>query len=659
MFSNLKLGTKIAGGFAVLLVFMIAVGITGYVSLQNVISQMDAVSAQLEIAKKVNTVLTDSQDAQAASLRYLIYKTDEYNNSVNEECELAVRGAQDAKELMRSAENKAKADEVVSALRVYEKAFAGIYDCQQKRKLAGAKRVAAAAKVKAVIERLIGARLQNVEKHSKLSGGSKMTQFAAVTELLKSQELRDSMSRIDVLASRYQLAVEPDVEDAIAKEWMEEIAKADAMFSKLAKDARDEESREQCEEGKAAIAEYVSQVEAFRAVNRRQRDIQTNEQRPAAEAALAQSRQVRDGVYEFIGDVEQRAGETVSWATTLIVGVCIATFIISVIGAFAIIRSITGPINRIIGSLTTGADQTTSAAGQVSASSQSLAQGASEQAASLEETTSSMEEMSSMTKQNSDNANQAKQLAETALASSQRGSEAMERMSAAIGDIKQSADETAKIVNTINEIAFQTNLLALNAAVEAARAGEAGKGFAVVAEEVRNLAQRSAEAARDTADLIEGSIKNSDDGVTISKEVAEALGEIADGNRKVNDLIAEIDAASAEQSQGIGQINQAMAQMDQVTQSNAASAEESASAAEELSAQAEELRRMVSDLQEIVGGRNGVVAGSHDNGAVEKRALPTRYSANNTPRIADASASEPVEDDEWSSNSKNGVLTQF
>ena len=278
--------------------------------------------------------------------------------------------------------------------------------------------------------------------------------------------------------------------------------------------------------------------------------------------------------------------------------------IVAVLVAFAgwwIARSVANPLHRIIEYLGAGADQTTSAAGQVSAASQSLAQGASEQAASLEETTSAMEMLSDMSKQNSANANEAKTLADSAARSSQKGSEAMARMSQAIGDIKNSSDETAKIVGTINEIAFQTNLLALNAAVEAARAGEAGKGFAVVAEEVRNLAQRSAEAARNTANLISESVTNADSGVEISEEVAATLKEIADGSRKVNDLVAEIDAASSEQTAGIAEVNGAFGQMEQVTQANAASAEESASAAEELSSQAEELRRIVRELQEIVG----------------------------------------------------------
>jgi len=283
-----------------------------------------------------------------------------------------------------------------------------------------------------------------------------------------------------------------------------------------------------------------------------------------------------------------------SAANALLTGVLIggiAAVISGILIAWLISRSITKPINRIIAGLTSGAEQTTSAANQVSSASQSLAQGASEQAAAVEETIASVEEMASMTKQNSGNAEEAKNLAGTARAAADKGGEAMSRMSQAIEDIKKSSDETAKIVKTIDEIAFQTNPLALNAAVEAARAGEAGKGFAVVAEEVRNLAQRSAQAAKDTAEMIEGSVKNADNGVSISNEVGEVLSEIA--------------AASNEQSQGAGQISQAVTQMDSVTQSNAANAEESASASEELSAQAQELNSMVAELQRVVDGSSG------------------------------------------------------
>jgi methyl-accepting chemotaxis protein len=289
----------------------------------------------------------------------------------------------------------------------------------------------------------------------------------------------------------------------------------------------------------------------------------------------------------------------------------IAAAVALVIGlalAFVITRSITRGINAVTDTLSAGASQVVSAAGQVSSSSQSLAQGANEQAAALEETSASIEELSSMTKRNSENAEKANALAKQARVAAERGSTDMEAMSTAMSAIKASGADIAKIIKTIDEIAFQTNILALNAAVEAARAGEAGAGFAVVAEEVRNLAQRSAQAAKETAKQIETAIANTNQGVQISDKVAGALAEIVTQARQVDELVAEVAGASKDQSQGIGQVSTAVVQMDKVTQSNAANAEESASAAEELNAQAESMREAVARLLAMIDGDRGTTS---------------------------------------------------
>jgi len=229
-----------------------------------------------------------------------------------------------------------------------------------------------------------------------------------------------------------------------------------------------------------------------------------------------------------------------------------------------------------------------------------LAEGASEQAASLEETSSSLEEMSSMTARNAGSAQEAKALADQMHQAADSSATQMKQMQQAMDAIKESSAGISQIIKTIDEIAFQTNILALNAAVEAARAGEAGAGFAVVAEEVRNLAQRSAESAKETSSKIEGAIRNSERGVTISAKVAESLGTIVEKAGAMNSLVAEIATASQEQDRGIGQLTTAVQQMDKVTQSNASNAEETASAAEELNAHADSLKDTVGELVSLV-----------------------------------------------------------
>ena len=289
--------------------------------------------------------------------------------------------------------------------------------------------------------------------------------------------------------------------------------------------------------------------------------------------------------------------------TILVAGIFLALTIIAVL-FFA--RRISVPIMRVVEGLNEGADQVAAASAQVSSSSQSLAEGASEQAASLEETSSSLEEMASMTKQNADHANQANALMMEIRRVVDGSNSAMRDLTTSMGEISKSSEETSKIIKTIDEIAFQTNLLALNAAVEAARAGEAGAGFAVVADEVRNLAIRAAEAAKNTASLIEGTVKRIKDGTELVTKTGNAFQLVSTSTGKMGELVGEIAAASNEQAQGIDQINKAVSEMDSVVQQNAASAEESASASEELNAQAEQMKGYVKDLVAVVGGnQNG------------------------------------------------------
>lgn len=260
------------------------------------------------------------------------------------------------------------------------------------------------------------------------------------------------------------------------------------------------------------------------------------------------------------------------------------------------LNSAADALDNTLSEVAASARQVNSASVQIASGSQSLARSASEQASSLEEVAASLQEIGASTRHNAENAEEARALIGEAQQSSGRGVATMGQLSDAINRIKQSSDATAKIVRTIDEIAFQTNLLALNAAVEAARAGDAGRGFAVVAEEVRALALRSAEAAKQTTALIEQSVTSTNDGVQLNGVVIAQLTEIDGRVSRVGAVVAQIAEASGQQRDGIDQIGHAVEQMNGVTQQVAASAEESASAAEELASQATMLSAMVGEF---------------------------------------------------------------
>jgi methyl-accepting chemotaxis protein/methyl-accepting chemotaxis protein-1 (serine sensor receptor) len=282
--------------------------------------------------------------------------------------------------------------------------------------------------------------------------------------------------------------------------------------------------------------------------------------------------------------------------TVLVLSVALGAFVLF------IVRQISGTLRQLSSELSQGADQVASAAAQVSSSSQSLAQGASEQAASLEETSSSTVEISSMTVQNSDHAQKAAHLVKDTSRQFTSTNQRLGEMVTAMQEITSTSNQVAKIIKVIDDIAFQTNILALNAAVEAARAGESGLGFAVVAEEVRNLAQRCAQAAKDTQILLETAVAKSTQGSEKVKQVEEAIVKLTKQAEELTILVDEVSVGSLEQKKGLEQIAGAINQMEQVTQKTAASAEESASAGEELNAQADTLRGFVEHLTRFVDG---------------------------------------------------------
>ena len=325
--------------------------------------------------------------------------------------------------------------------------------------------------------------------------------------------------------------------------------------------------------------------------------------RTAAIVTKKAATEVIDFNKELVSSTQQKSEKlSKRFVLIIIIGSLVAVAFSVVFGAFASIyikKSILKPVEALSESF----DKVSAAVAEVSASSNQVADGASSQAAALEEISSSLEETSAMVKNNAANAAEADSLMHGIEKNISETNNDMQSLEKSMQEITTASAETQKIVKTIDEIAFQTNLLALNAAVEAARAGEAGAGFAVVADEVRNLAKRAAEAAKNTSELIEGTVTKVKAGSGIVVNTSRNFAATKADSGKIASLISEISGASAEQDKGVGQISSAINDIDSITQSNAANAEETAAAAQDVDTQIGEIRELAENLTKFITGK--------------------------------------------------------
>jgi chromosome segregation ATPase len=623
--SNLRLGAKIALGFSALLAITVVLG-------GVVIWNMNRVAADVHVLahQNVPSVRAVSLLAQHWASAMLDFRT--YGFTYDAETLEDGRGKlAEAKKFLAQAEELAKAQDMrnlqeasqrtATTLNNYEKylrqAVANINELERDREVL--------AKTQKEFMDNAYAYLHGQEKHLR-------DQVAAKEAPEEITERYQKIAWINEVIDRGN--------EARIANWMSQarrdprmIQQADALFDHIDKVLASlkaitvlQVNTKQLEAIAAAAKTYRDNLRAVARLTLENNDLARKRAVSAAEVLAETETAVMRGVDATDSMAASTASTVSAMVSTILMGLLFA-LILGIGLALVITREITRPITRVIDGLSASGEQVTSAASQVASSSQQMANGAGAQASSLEEVSSSLEELTAMTRQNADNAKQANLMASDASAAATRGADAMTRLSEAMGRIKNSSAETARIVKTIDEIAFQTNLLALNAAVEAARAGDAGKGFAVVAEEVRALAQRSADAAKNTASLIDEAQQNSESGVAVTDEVSSAFRDIVGNAEKVTGLASAVAASSTQQAAGIEQISTAVAQMDKVTQANAANAEESASASEELSAQATELNELVLSLTKVVGkaqdgGRTrGTNKGPGNHAAVQKKTM--------------------------------------
>jgi len=587
MFKNMKITAMIgslAGILIIITILMAFIGYAGFTAISETVNKTD----------DLNKVIKYMLEIRRQEKNFIIRHDREYVDKVQDNVAALKKQANEIKATFKGPAEKKQMDEVLGAITQYGEAFNKYVSLQTEAD---------------ALQSVEGKLVHGARSLEKIANEIKKELIAQDDKVLEAgtdeRSPEDKLNAIDdankiiewILQSRRQeknflLRMDKKYVDRVARYAQDIIALAEDMKSEFDNNPY---NKEQAGRIIAVARTYKLAFDQLVAL--------TKQKEEANQLMVRAARTAQEVCERLCADQKTKMERGTASTYNMIIISGIMAIILGGLLSFFIIRRITGTLNPVIQDLNEAAEQIASASGQISSASQSLAQATSEQAASIEETSSSMEEMSSMTSRNTDNANHADKLMAEAGRVVKEANESMADLNKSMEEISKASEETQKIIRTIDEIAFQTNLLSLNAAVEAARAGEAGAGFAVVANEVRNLAGRTAAAAKETAGLIEGTMVKVENGVKLVNKTNEAFRQVSEDASKVGELVGQIAAASNEQAQGIEQVNKAVAEMDKVTQQNAANAEESASASEELNARAEQMKGVVDELVALIKGK--------------------------------------------------------